>query len=151
MIRSALTGLAALALVVTVGCSDDAPEAGPSSAAVPVAYEVTQTWTIPNGGSGKAIVIPVAYLNDGPMAALGEKLKNDTKGDRNAVIMIYADAQAARLRDQVLAGGATPTESALYDKHFIGTYVRNANTGFHALEVCYGGFVPSVDCHNTKY
>ena len=47
-------------------------------------YEIIKTWSIPNGGQGKVIVISPNYLNDEDMVLLGDKLKEDTKQDRNA-------------------------------------------------------------------
>lgn len=109
------------------------------NAASPKQYEIVNRWSIPNGGEGKVIVIPVSYLNQSDMAALGEQLKADTKNDRNAFIFIFTDKKAAESRDRVLNSTASELETALYDKHFVGNYSRNINSGFHKLEIWYDG------------
>ena len=127
----------------------------PQSATTPtkatISYEVVQTWTIPNGGFGKVIVVDPTYLNRNDMATLGDELRNDTRNDRNAFIFIFSDGQAARLRDKVVADTVTEDERATYRKGFVGTYRRNANNGLIELIICYDGFVQGTDCQTTKY
>lgn len=104
-----------------------------------IPYEIVDSWAIPNGGYGKVVVISPANSNEADLLILGEKLKSDTKSDRNAFIDIFSDRQAALLRDKVLADNSTKAESDLYDTHFIASYSRNANTGHHELTLHLGG------------
>jgi hypothetical protein len=104
-----------------------------------MAYDVVETWDIPNGGQGKAIVISPDYLNDADMTALGEKLKNDTEDDRNAVIFVFDNPQAGALRQAVLNGEASQADQDLYDQHYVGQYTKNANTGFHEFTIYFDG------------
>lgn len=104
-----------------------------------IQYEILEKWSIPNGGEGMKILISRDYLNEADMTALGNKLKQDTSSDRNAVIQVYTDRQASTLRDKMLAGGGTQEENDLYDKHFVGYYVKNGNTGYHQFNIFFDG------------
>ncbi|HEV7449189.1 MAG TPA: hypothetical protein VGP13_01490 [Candidatus Paceibacterota bacterium] len=104
-----------------------------------ISYQVVDRWTIPNGGEGKVVVISPDLLNETDMVALGNKLKGDVQGDRNAFISIFDDASAAALRDKVLGDKATKAEQDSYDKHFIGEYDKNANTGYHQFTIYFDG------------
>lgn len=104
-----------------------------------ITYEILERWTIPNGGEGKKILIPKDYLNEVDMTALGNKLKQDTSGDRNASIQVYTNKQAAILRDKVLADNATQTENDLYDQNYVGQYNKNGNTGLHQFNIFFDG------------
>src|ERR1700704_4702102 len=84
----------------------------------PIAYQIVDRWTIPNGGEGKVVVISPDMLNETDMVALGNKLKSDVQNDRNAFISVFDNASAASLRDKVLSDKATKAEQDLYDKHF---------------------------------
>jgi hypothetical protein len=102
-------------------------------------YQIIQSWTIPNGGHGKTLLIPKEYLNDADMTALGNKIKKDVSSDRNSFIEIYTDRQAEALRTKVLGGKATKEEEDLYDKNYVGTYTKNANTGYHEFIIFFDG------------
>lgn len=104
-----------------------------------IPYEIIKRWTIPNGGEGKLIVISPDNLNEADMTALGENLRNDTKNDRNAFISIFDNAKAVSVRDAVLGDTANKTDQDLYDKHFIGEYDRNINTGYNQLQIFFDG------------
>jgi hypothetical protein len=106
-------------------------------------YEIVDRWTIPNGGEGKVIVISPEHLNDADMTALGERLKQDTRSDRNANISIFDDKRAALLRDSVLGNKASTSDQDFYDKHFIGQYSRNGNSGYHQLDIYFDGVMGS--------
>ncbi len=104
-----------------------------------IQYEILESWPIPNGGEGKKILISRDYLNEVDMTTLGSKLKQDTTKDRNAIIQVYTDRQAANLRDKVLANEATQEENELYDQHFVGLYFKNANNGNHQFNIFFDG------------
>ncbi len=111
-----------------------------------ISYEVLQQWDINNGGKGKVILIPADYLNETDMVALGQKLKDDTKNDKNAFIMVFTDKKAAALRDKVIGNTMTKDEEKFYDTHYIGQYTKNGNSGFHAFAIYFDG----VSGNNNK-
>ncbi|MCX6739432.1 MAG: hypothetical protein NT098_05305 [Candidatus Parcubacteria bacterium] len=105
----------------------------------PISYGVVKRWTIPNGGEGKVIIVSPEYLNEVKMTALGEKLRDDTKNDRNAFISVFDARKAISLRDTVLSDEASATDQDFYDKHFIGQYTKNGNTGFNEFVIYFDG------------
>lgn len=46
-----------------------------------LSYKIVEQWSIPNGGFGKAIVVNKPNPTEQELRALGEKLKQETKGD----------------------------------------------------------------------
>lgn len=96
-------------------------------------YDIAKRWSIPNSGEGKTIVIPRALANEAGMAILADKLREDTRSDRNAFVCIFDDRKAAEMRDRL--NSLTPAERAFYQRHFMGTYLRNINTGHHEMEM----------------
>jgi hypothetical protein len=106
-------------------------------------YEVVKSWEIPNGGFGKVIVISPQNFNEADMTLLGEKLKADTKNDRNAFIFIFDDKKAAEMRDRLPSTTNPPneTEQDYYDKHFVGDYSRNINSGYHQFTIYFDGVI----------
>lgn len=115
-----------------------------------ISYQIVDRWTIPNGGEGKVVVISPDLLNETDMVALGNKLKSDTQNDRNAFISVFDNASAAALRDRVLADKATTAEQNLYDKHFVGEYDKNINTGYHEFDIYFDG-VMGTNQKTIKY
>jgi len=104
-----------------------------------ISYEVLQQWDINNGGKGKIILIPADYLNEADMTTLGQKLKSDTKNDKNAFIMVFTDKKAAVLRDKVIGDTMTKDEEKFYDTHYVGQYTKNGNSGLNAFAIYYDG------------
>ena len=112
----------------------------------PVAYKIVEQWSIPNGGYGKAVVVPNSAANESSLRALGEELKYDTRGDRNAFIFVFSDERAAAIRLSVLEDKAPKQDVRFYDNHFVATYTRNINTGFHQLSITPKGLNgPQID------
>lgn len=103
-----------------------------------ISYEVIRSWEIPNGGYGKVIVIPPDNFNEADMTLLGEKLKEDHKRDRNSFIYIYDAKKAAQMRD---GASIAPGDQDFYDKHYIGEYTKNANSGYHQLTIYFDGIM----------
>ena len=91
-----ITGHKFLVFVVTILCMVCAVSRTQADSPTP-SYKIVEQWRIPNGGFGKAIVIK-ANPTEAELRSLGEKLKQDTKNDRNAFIFVYDDAHAARNR-----------------------------------------------------
>ena len=100
-----------------------------------VEYAVAEQWSIPNGGQGKAIVIPSSAANEQSLRALGEQLKFDTRRDRNAFVFVYSDARAAAMRNNALKDLLSKADSRFFDAHFVAMYNHNGNTGFHRLSM----------------
>lgn len=115
-----------------------------------ITYEVVKTWIIPNGGFGKVIVISPEYFNLSDMTLLGEKLKNDHKADRNSFIYIFDDKKAAIMRDKVLSNDISTTDQDYYDKHYLGDYTKNSNSGYHQLTIYFDG-VTGTNQKTIKY
>lgn len=104
-----------------------------------IKYEVLQKWDINNGGQGKIVLIPADYVNEADMIALGNKLNEDTKNDKNAFIMVFTDKKAAELRDKVIDDTMTKDEEKFYDTHYVGQYTKNGNSGLHAFAIYFDG------------
>ena len=115
-------------------------------------YEVIQSWEIPNGGYGKVILISPDNLNEEDMTVLGDKLKKDTKSDRNSFISIFTDKKAAEMRDRLFdaADKLTSEEESFYDAHYVGDYKRNINSGYHQLTIYFDG-VTGTNSKTIKY
>jgi hypothetical protein len=118
-------------LPVKPSSASHAPPAATPAARVD--YTVIKRWNIPNGGEGKDIVISSALATDEGVRALGETLKQDTKNDRNAVVIIFDDIRAAKMSHNFEK--RSKKELEVYDRHCLGEYWRNANTEFHRLTI----------------
>lgn len=139
--------------IISGGSSAPAPAVQQSvaqSQSKQITYQIVDRWTIPNGGEGKVIVISLDLLNETDMVVLGNKIKNDTQSDRNANISVFDNASAAALRDKVLSDKATTAEQDLYDKHFVGQYTKNGNTGFNEFVIYFDG-VMGTNQKTIKY
>jgi hypothetical protein len=105
-----------------------------SAAVMPsINYVVIDSWSIPNGGAGKAIVVSPSHRNEADLRALGEQLRREVAGDRNAFIDIYDANRAASLRGYSFSDRLSAADQAFYDEHKIGVYTKNGNTGHHSL------------------
>lgn len=113
------------------------PHALPTADQIP--YQVVEQWSIPNGGYGRAIVIDTKYKNEKDMKKLAECLKRDTFQDRNAFIFIFDDKVAAANRKAAIEDRLGKKELVHYDAHMIGSYMRNINTGYHAITIMLKG------------
>jgi len=113
-----------------------------ASRAQKVEYKIYREWEIPNGGYGRVILIDSATRNMDGLKKLGETLRHDTKHDRNAFVFVFDDVGAAALRDN--EPNLTDDERTFYEKHFVGSYLRNANTGFHQLNIFLNGLAGTV-------
>lgn len=115
------------------------PTSTPTPVKKSVSYEVLQQWDINNGGKGEVVLIPTDYLNEADMTALGQKLKEDTKNDKNAFIMVFTDKKAAVLRDKMIDSSMTKDEEKFYDAHYVGQYTKNGNSGLNAFAIYFDG------------
>jgi hypothetical protein len=120
------------------GSGNDPTEAvtqAPSSQTQGVSYQVLETWSLPNGGSGRTLVVAPSMRNQADMLILANQLKLETAGDRDTFVFIFDDPVAASNRKHVLSNGLTEAEWAHIDQHYIGSYQRNPQTGHHALRL----------------
>ncbi len=110
----------------------------PQDAIKKIPYEIVDEWSIPNGGKGKRIVVSAGYLNEADMTLLGKTLKEDTKNDRNAIIMVHTDKKSAQIqKDSTLK--MTDAELAYVGKHYVGQYMRNANSNINEFSIYLNG------------
>ena len=91
--RVLLTVLSATLLLLSDGSIAQSNAATPS-------YKIVEQWSIPNGGFGRAIVVK-ANPTESELRALGERLRQDTRDERNAFVFVYDDERAARNRRAV--------------------------------------------------
>lgn len=108
-----------------------------------IPYSVVRSSTIPNGGFYRTIVIDPKYSNEKDMRDLGETLKEDCSGDRNAAIQIFDDINSAKILTQQkmnhYADNMNDHSGDKYYKHLIGIYEKNLNTGHHVLFITLDG------------
>lgn len=112
---------------------------GSGSAQDSPAYVIVDKSVIPNGGYYQVIVVNPMYRNESDMRKLAARLSFDTRRDRNAVIWIYDDRQAAMTRKAALAERLSAEETKHHDAHMIGAYDRNGSTGYHQLQLMLDG------------
>jgi len=142
--------LCAAGSVAFLACGQAAPPTarGQDTSGVPaspaphtprISYQIVKQWAIPNGGYGRVIVVDPAQRSEAGLLAVAEQLRRDTKNDRNAFAFIYDQRDAAMLRDAALEERLSKADMKQHDDHMIGTYIRNANTGFHAVTIALQG------------
>jgi len=102
-----------------------------------VAYTVVWKHAIPNGGYTRSIYVDPGLRNEADLTALGRQLASDTKADRNAFVYIHDDEKAAKMFPNLAT--LSDAELAYYDKHEVGIYTRNINTGLHELAIMLAG------------
>lgn len=138
-----LTAVAFLCVTLAgCGSGSDAPVQDAKTAATQtqeVLYRVVETWDLPNGGSGRAVVVDPLLRNQADMLMLANILKLDTVGDRNAFVFIFDDALAAANRKKAITDELGEAESKHFDQHLIASYQRNIATGHHALHLTLEG------------
>ena len=118
------------------GVSQRPPAAEATSAPkATITYQVVRRWEIPNGGFGELIVVDPNNRNEKDMSVIGNGLKRDMAKERNAFISIYDDMEAVRLRLSPGFASMAEADLAFYYVHYIGEYTKNANTGYHVLEI----------------
>jgi hypothetical protein len=108
-----------------------------------IEYSLYQKWAIPNGGYSKLIVIDKKYRNREDLVALIEIIKSDTKNDRNAFVWVYDDEKAASLFKNI--SNASEEDVNYYDIHFLASYTRNINSGYHEAEIMPDGLNGKIE------
>ena len=104
-----------------------------------ITYEIVKEWVIPDGGHGRVIVVDSEQRTEAGLLAIAEQIRRDTNNDRNTIVFIYDERDAATLRDAALDERLNKAEMKRHDDHMIGSYFRIANTGFHAITVALQG------------
>src|SRR5882672_3722900 len=112
--RVLLTGLSATLFVISIGSM-----AQPNTAVL--SYKIVEQWSIPNGGFGRAILVK-ANPTETELRALGERLRQDTRNDRNAFIFVYDEEGAARNRRAAFAEKLSKAELKHHDRHQVAKY-----------------------------
>lgn len=134
-----LTAVAFLCVTLAgCGSGSDAPVQDAKTAATQtqeVLYRVVETWSLPNGGFGRAVVVDPSMRNQADLLILANQLKLDTAGDRNAFVFVFDDPIAASNRKSVLSKTLTEAEWEHIDQHYIGSYQRIPEDGLHALRL----------------
>jgi hypothetical protein len=102
-----------------------------------VDYQLVRQWEIPNGGYGRVLFIDPKFRNETDLRKLGDQLRDLTQDDRNAFVWVYDDIKAAQMYENAME--LNEADGAFYDEHFILTYTRNINTGFHQLVIMVDG------------
>lgn len=152
VVKWSITGVLAFLLLVNMIASGPSsnstkPSPTPTPAQVQVKsinYEVTKIWDIPNGGHGKDIVISPENLNEADMTLLGSQLKSDVKNDRNSFIFIFTGRKAAEIKEKNTdINNLSIQEQDMYDKNFVGTYTKNANSGYNEFVIYLDGIMGS--------
>jgi hypothetical protein len=150
------TGPSLLAVIVFVGipaaliawCASPSGTRSGESPPPPrlVDYKIVEQWEIPNGGFVKLVVIEPSAANESSLRALGDELKYDTRDDRNAFIFVFSDARAVAMRPEAIRDALSKKDARFYDRHFVASYSRNINTGFHQFSIMPKGLDgPQID------
>lgn len=117
---------------VVVGCDT----AEPPARMVP--YDVVDEWTLPDGGTGRSIVINASLRNVTDLRALGDQLRWEHRRDRNVQVEVFDDRRAAELRRQDAAGDLAGDDRSHHDRHKIAFYRKVAGSD-HELVIALGG------------
>ncbi len=117
-----------------VSCSEDTNvhESVPSNLQ-DISYQIVSERLIPNGGYSRVIVVGSKYRNESDLKLVANRIKWDTRNDRNSFVFIYDDKKAASLRTGAIEDRLNKKDLAYHDYHMIGAYTRNINTGYHSL------------------
>lgn len=96
-----------------------------------VTYEVLQEKPIPAGGASRVILIDPKDSTESRLRVLGDQLhKEALSAGANAAVFVFDDKRAADMYEDALAGTLSESDLAVHDLHMVGTYRRNASTGF---------------------
>ena len=107
-----------------------AQSAPPATPAVP--YTVVEQWNIElaaNGGYGRVVVVDPAQRSEQGLLALGEQLQRDTSADRAAVVYIYDDPTAAKMRKDAGNEQLNYADQKWHDDHMIGMFAKILRAG----------------------
>lgn len=106
-----------------------------------IKYTVVKSWSIPNGGKGKLILVNRDLFNEADMRSLGDKLKKDALNDRNSIVFVYDDMKAVNMRDRYMNMKTSSEEDKFYESHLLAQYNKNGNTEYHEYKIYLWGFM----------
>ena len=130
--RLALAGLFAVIAFLSDGAVAD-------TSTPALSYWLVEEWTIPAGGFVRTAVVTKANPTESELRSVGEMLRKDTKGDKNAFIYVYDDARAALNRRRTLSETLTQREMQHHNRHRVGIYIRNRKTRADEFQITPSG------------
>src|SRR4029077_13077045 len=89
-----------------------------------IAYSVVRPMGYHQRWVRKGFVVSPKNRNEADLRALGDTLRWDIRGDRNAFVYIFDNTRAAKRHNFSFCG-----------RHYLGQYNRNINTGYHRLDI----------------
>ena len=98
-----------------------------------ISYETVARWKIPGGGEGKLIFIDPSLSSAKDLEHLMRQLKEETKGDRNALIQVFKSRDAAQMRDKL--SSLTETQKIFYRKSCVGRFFKNEGQSIIEMEI----------------
>ncbi len=152
-----------LVLIGIVGCSKAPTPSAPAtsetkggvvaSVSTRIEYKITWNHETPNGdtryGYTRYIVISPKNRNETDLKALGEQLRDETAILSFAGVFVFDSEKAALLSRQEAEGQTlSDDEAAFADKHAVGFYIRNINTGVNRLDMMVNGAKGKTDTIN---
>lgn len=127
----ALVGSGGTKATPSVAQSSTATGSAPAKSQKRIAYKIVWEHAIPNGGFARAVSIDPSHRNMKDLKTLAETIYADTRSDRIAIVTIFDDPTAAAMFPNIAT--LSEADGAFFDKHEIGQYTRNANSGVHEL------------------
>src|SRR5262245_43741611 len=94
-----------------------------------LSYTIVEEWHARTGGVGRTILVNKVKPTESELRSLGEKLKQDAKGNAFVFITVYDDERAARIGRRVSSEWLKQPEKQHHDQHRVGLYVHNGETG----------------------
>lgn len=96
-------------------------------------YQIMDSRPLPIGGLGLFIAVERGLPQE-PLEALGERLRQEYRGQSNMVVSVFDDAEAARtVRRGSRLVGEEAFQAAL--AHQVAFYVKDSRTGRHAFTI----------------
>ena len=150
MPRFLLSSAGMLAFTMILACGgagqSNKDKVAPTTAAEKKHGTTIEYRNVAASGLKTVIVIDPSHRNEKDMRLLGDQLRSSFGKERIAVVIVFDDDKAALMNKDVSQGKLSKQNEAHYDKHMIGTYHRNANTGHHAFQINLEGLDgPSID------
>jgi len=102
-----------------------------------IPYEILREWSIPNGGFGRDILVSSKYRNERDLKDLGLNLKYLARNDRNSTITVFDNKKAASYFRK--GPDLNNQQGDFLDKHIVGIYTKNINTGYHKFQISVNG------------
>ena len=102
-----------------------------------IPYKILREWRIPNGGFGRDIFISMKFKNEKDLKDLGLNLKYLAREDPNSVITVLDNQKAENYFKN--AGNLTDQQEDFLNKHIVGVYNKNSNTGYHKFQISVNG------------